>query len=192
MRHPEIQLRSFAWCGRVGHPPVWVAKRGSAAQTTLQTTAEQILGKVTSVQTSVDSLPTTSSSPPATQQVPHNPKPVLPNGFLQFAKIQYVTGNQFFTVGRPLQLNVYYINKGQAPVHNAYTTAALSLALRGNRTQKSLDAEVLKNMEAQLPAQQDDKGSTVGVDNLLWVTPYFNTPLTQPMVDAIMRGQALL
>jgi hypothetical protein len=104
-----------------------------------------------------------------------------------------VTGDEFFTVAKPLQMNVYYINKGQAPVQNAYTAAALLLRSRQPAvSQADMDAEVIKAFEANLKQQQKDNGSTLGVDAALWTTPEFTFPLTQQMVDAILSGQLVL
>jgi len=190
----RILFCCFAACVLALGLAVWVAKRGAAAQTTLQSTAEHILGAVTSVQTSVDSIPAGSSAPAATQATPHYTKPTLPNGFLQFKKIQYVTGDELFTVGKPLQLNVYYINKGPVPVQNADITASLVLAGRNSRAQKAIDADALRSFQSALrsSSNQEDKGSPLGSDNLLWTSPSLPVELTQQMVNGIMRNQALL
>jgi hypothetical protein len=177
---------------------VYVAAIGTEAQTKLQGTVEhvetgvgKVLGIVSSVQVAVTSLPPGNSAPAATKPKPQLAKPSLQNGFLQFAKIQYVTGDEFFTIGKPLQLNVYYINKGQAPVQNAYVTAALALAARDGNSQQAMDAAVLKSFEP-LARAQSDKGASLGVDNLLWTTPSLPVPLTQQMVDEIMQGKLAL
>ncbi len=145
---------SFTICVLALIVGVYIAGRGTEAQTKLQGAVDQILGKVTSVQAPVSSLPPGNSAPPASVPKTGSSKPSLPTGFLQFAKIQYVSGDEFFTVGKPLQLNVYYINKGQAPVRDAYMTAALSLASRAtNPPQRKMDSAVLESFEPQARAR---------------------------------------
>jgi hypothetical protein len=112
-------------------------------------------------------------------------------GFLQFEQMQYVTGDELFAIGKPLQLNAYYINKGLAPAENGMVTGALSLQGRGKRPQREIDAYVLGVIGPKLRSQEDH-GANVGVGSGLWMTPSFNFPLTQQVVDAIMQGQALL
>lgn len=173
---------------------VLIAVRGTVAQTSLQNTVERtgtgvekVLGILASVQETVTSKPQGKSGSAASK------RPVLPSigGFLQFAQFQYVTGDEFFTVGKPLQLNIYYVNKGKTPVHNGFVTAGLAVAARGNNSQQAIDAAVLHTLEPQARALTD-KGSTVGVDNYLWTTPSLPAPLTQQLVDEIMRGQSEL
>lgn len=186
----RILLVCFVTCGFALGLAAYLAARGTKAQTHLQTTVDQISGKVSLVQESVDSLPVGSSARPAARN--NVTLQTLPNGFLQFAKIQYVIGDELFTIGKPLQLNVYYINKGQAPVHNARITAAMALSARGGHTQKALDEEVLRTIGREVQAPQADKGATVGVDFAQWTTPSLPIPLTQQMVDGIMQGSLLL
>jgi hypothetical protein len=177
---------------------VYLAARGIEAQTKLQGTVEhvdtgvgKVLGIVSSVQETVVALPPGNSAPPATKPKPQTAKPPLQNGFLQFKQFQYVTGDEFFTVGKPLRLNIYYINKGTAPVQNAYITGALALATRDGNSQQAMDTAVLKSLEP-LARAQTDRGSALGVDNLLWTTPSLPEDLTQQMVDEIMQGKLVL
>ena len=81
-----------------------------------------------------------------------------PIGFLQFAKIQYVLGHEFFTLNQLLQANVYYINKGQAPVHSAYSAASMAFVSRQvGVSQSSMDATVLDGFERKM-REETDKG----------------------------------
>jgi hypothetical protein len=132
---------------------------------------------------------------PPRQETPHvahsEPNHVFsgPNGFLQLAKIQYVTGHEFFTVGLPLQVNVYYQNKGRAPIENGYVSASLFFVTRhASVSQPEMDATVLRKFQIAL-REEKDRGSPVGIDTLLWATPSFPFVLTQPMVDAINSGE---
>jgi hypothetical protein len=190
-RKRRILFGCFGACALALFVAVYVAARATEAQTTLQNTVEKVLGTLSTVQTEVNSLPAGNSAPPATEPRPQPARPPLPNGFLQFKQVQYVTGDEFFTLGKPLQLNVYYINKGQAPVSDAFVSAALALAVRGNHPQQAIDAEVLNGFEPKARAQTD-KGSPLGVDTLLWTTPSLPAPLTAQMVDGIMGNQFVL
>jgi hypothetical protein len=184
----------FLLCVAALGTAVWIAVRATVAQTTLQTSVDTthadvktLLGIVTSGPTTVTSQRPATTGPAASK--PHVTPTV--SGFLQFAQFQYVTEHEFFTVGKPLQLNVYYVNRGKVPANNAFVTAGLSMASRGSNTQRAMDKAVLDALEPQARAVED-KGSTVGVDNYLWTTPALPLPLTQQMVDEIMRGQLVL
>lgn len=208
VRPPEDETkrrRTLTWCFGLSALAlilaVITAARAGRAQERLQgsvqhvdTNVSKILGVVSapaSTQQISAAPPAGPSAPPARSKKPPTFAFTPPNAFLQFFKVQYVTGDEFFTIGRPLQLNIYYANKGQAPVDNALSTAALSLIPRGNYSQSDMDAFVVREFEPQAKAQTD-KGGTVGVDSLIWSTPALPIPLTQELVDEIMRGQEVL
>jgi hypothetical protein len=54
-----------------------------------------------------------------------------------------------------------------------------------------MDAAVLKDFKSMVK-QEKDKGSTLGVDNLLWVTPSLPFVLTQHMVESILFNELVL
>jgi hypothetical protein len=54
-----------------------------------------------------------------------------------------------------------------------------------------MDAAILKSFEP-LARAQTDRGSALGVDNLLWTTPSLPVNLDQQMVDRIMLGKLVL
>jgi hypothetical protein len=181
---------------------VYVAARAGRAQEELRGSVGKVdvnvlkvlgvVSSLTTVQQAAPVSPAATSAPPAqAKRLPGEEFAVLPNGFLQFFKIQYVTGDGLFTVGKPLQLNVYYANKGQAPVEDALITASLLLLPRGNSSQATMDAAVIDYFEPQAKAETD-KGANVGVDAALWTSPAFQAPLTQEIVDQIMQGQEVL
>jgi hypothetical protein len=196
-RKRPILIGCFAVSALALFVAVYLAARATESQTKLQGTVEhvdtgvgKILGIVSFGQETGMTLPPGNSAP-AAKPKPHPPKPPLQNGFLQFKQFQYVTGDEFFTIGKPLQLNAYYINKGTAPVQNAYVTAALGLATRNGNSQQAMDAAILKSLEPVARAQTD-RGSALGVDSLLWTTPSLPVNLDQQMVDQIMQGKLVL
>jgi len=113
-------------------------------------------------------------------------------GFLQLGKPQYVAGDEFFTLGKPLQLNISYDNKGPVPVKDGSISAVLSLGAKQHGVSDAeRDASVASALEPKLKAV-DAAGSNVGVGNGLYTTPTLPVVTTSEMVRAIMSGDSIL
>jgi hypothetical protein len=165
--------------------------------------SERAISKtIASVDGNVQKVLVFVSPRPEKQHVSHGPNvgqlsssPIISpsqNGFIQFLKVSYTPRQVFFAVGAPLEINIFYVNNGTAPLSKVFVTGNILLMPRTDLGQAVMDKEAkywfLKGVRTLYTVAE----SNVGVGDALWVTPGFDTPLEQGTVDSIIGNQTVL